>query len=688
MPSLLTPIKSLKGIGPALACKFSALGVETLEDALFYFPFRHEDWRQVTTIAAVQAGVDVTINGEIEALRTRRSFRRRRMSITEVKISDGTATLPVVWFNQPYLQKTFQIGDRLFISGRVERHGEGFQMVNPAFEKATADPSHRKLVPIYSTVEGLSQRQIRSVMKMAVELAGLVPDHLPPDLAATNDLIGRNEALKEIHFPATPDAATKAVRRLQFDELLVWQLKWLADNEDYRRQPANSYPFNEPATREFVQSLPFELTSDQRICAWQILQDLGLPEPMSRLLQGDVGSGKTVVAAIAAQAVIKQGGQAVFLVPTIVLAQQHFQTLNRLFAGHEVAVALVTGEVAQVGEAARNLTRRALATAVRDGEINIVVGTQALIESPLPWRNLGLVVVDEQQRFGVAQRDEISAAVSRTGQAIPHYLSLTATPIPRTLALFLAGELKISRLANKPAGRGEVITTVVTPDRREQIDAALNDCAAAGHQAFVITPLIEESDHFGARAAVIEHERLRARWPRLKIGLLHGAMPAKDRLAVMQDFRQQKFDVLVSTTVIEVGIDIPQATLMIIEAADRFGLAQLHQLRGRIGRGQAAGRCLLVTDRTESAVLDRLNYVAKNSDGLALAERDLAERGSGELYGLRQSGLPDWRLANLSDEKLMTAARQAATWLHQRGQAKAVLMDEDWKAPAGMRHRE
>jgi len=687
MPSLLTPISALSGIGPALSKKFAALELETLEDALFYFPIRHEDWRTRIEIAKVQAGMDGTIQGELTALRTRKLWRGGARSITEGRIDDGTAVMPIIWFNQPYLQKTLHLGNHYYVSGRIDRRGEQFQMTNPAFEGVSADPNHQRLVPIYSSVEGLSQRQIRQVIKTAIEFVNLVPDHLPAEMAARLSLQPRAESLRAIHFPSSPDEAHAAVRRLQFDELLVWQLRWLDEIERFRTIGATPYPFSETAIRGFVQQLPFELTPDQRQAAWEIFQELGQPIPMSRLLHGDVGSGKTAVAALAAYNVARQGGQVALLVPTVVLAEQHFRTLSSLFTKTDLTIGLLSGDQARMSNQDSSVSRRELLSRLRSDEVPILIGTHAMLESPPPWSQLGLVVVDEQQRFGVAQRELLIEQCRRQNRPAPHYLSLTATPIPRTLALFLSGELSLSRLRHKPRGRPEVQTSVIT-DGRATLDPIIETAVANGEQVFYITPLIVESDHFGAHAATTEFNRLRETHGRRRVGMIHGAMPTSDRIAVMDEFRRGEIDILVATTVIEVGIDIPNATVMIIDGADRFGLSQLHQLRGRIGRGQRPGHCYLLSERHDPAVIERLQRVAQTTDGLELAEFDLQQRGAGELYGTRQSGLPDWRIARLDDPELMAMARSIAQELRSQGLERAILMDDEWRAPVGTRHRE
>lgn len=687
MSSLLSPIKTLKGVGSVLARKFNALGIDTLQDALWFFPLRHEDWRHRTTISALQAGQDATLLVHIVSIITRRAWRRRGLTITEARVSDDSgAVLPVIWFNMPYLAKTLKVSNRIYLSGSITAKGETLQMVNPSFERPSADPTHEKLVPIYRSVEGLSQRQIRLVAKEAVTLARLITDPLPQQLAADHDFLPLDQALSEIHFPTSPELATQAVRRLKFDELLRWQISWQRDHFQFAAHPATIFDFQELPIRSFVQSLPFELTSDQRVAAWQIIQDMAQPRPMSRLLQGDVGSGKTAVAAIVAYNVILHHHQVALLAPTVVLAEQHWQTLSKLFHGREVTIASFAGGMIAMNTAQKKLTPREFSRALATGEIDLVVGTHALLTDQLRFANLGLVLVDEQQRFGVNQRDALLSRYRSSDQPVPHFLSLTATPIPRTLALFVAGELAVTTIAHKPAGRGRTASAVVGPDGRARIDEAISTTIARQEQAFVITPLIEESDHFGARAAMVEFERLKETWPRYRIGLIHGSMPAVDRLAVLTSFRDRQLDIVVSTTVLEVGVDVPNATLMVIEGADRFGLAQLHQLRGRVGRAEKPGLCIFATDRGDADTLKRLAKVAATEDGFLLAEMDLAERGGGELYGLRQSGLPDWRLATLQDADLLKLAHDMAVDLVANGQDKPWITDEI--QVGGRHHRE
>lgn len=664
MPALSTPIAALPRMQPPTAKKFEQLGLTTLQDALFYFPFRHEDFRQRTPINELVASQDVTIFSTVLKISSRRAWRRRGTTITDVTVTDQSGEkLHALWFNLPFLAKSLKVGDRLFLSGQVTDNNGRLQLTNPVYEKPSADPLHERLVPVYRTTEGLSQRQLRLVMKQAVALAAVVSDPLSTAELRELRLMPLVEALRQIHFPESPELAREAVQRLKFNELLAWHLRLVASTRRSERSRAPVIPFREIEIRSFVQHLPFELTADQRVAAWQVLQDLAKPEPMSRLIQGDVGSGKTVVAALVAYNVALNRRQAALIAPTVVLAEQHWKTFVTLLAGRDVAIALLTGQTARrlTTEGEEELNRYEFLQALAGGRIDIIIGTHAVLQPAVTFHDLGLVIVDEQQRFGVGQRQ----ALLDGRETVPHFLSLSATPIPRSFALWLTGVLTVSAIKQKPVGRPIITTEVIGPDRRERVEAAIRSTVEQGHQAYVITPLIEESDSLGVRAATTEHHRLAELFPHLHVGLVHGAMPAADRIAVLERFRERKLDVLVSTTVIEVGVDVPNAALMVIEGAERFGLAQLHQLRGRVGRGTAASRCLLVTDQPSTAINRRLRRVATTNDGFAIAELDLQERGAGDLYGQRQSGLPSWQLASLNDLSLFQSVQTFVSALNE-----------------------
>lgn len=680
MPSLLTPIAALPKMTREVVEKFKALGVETLQDALFHFPIRHQDWRRVVRIDELQAGENITVLGKIVSIKGRRAWRRKT-HITEAILTDQSdATLSVVWFNQPYLATWLKPGQEWFLSGKVTAKREKFRLQQPMYERPafgsdppteisdpngvqarrSTQPAHQALVPIYPATAGLSQWQIRKVLKVAVNYTSLLTEMLPPNIIKEFELIERSQALHDIHFPESPELAAAAVRRLKFDELLTWQFRWRQSQAAGHQHPAPAMPFNEIEVRNFVQHLPFNLTKDQRLAAWEIIQDLTKTEPMSRLLQGDVGSGKTAVGAIAAFHTVKSGYQVALLAPTLVLAEQHYRSLSQLFNPTGMMIALLTTQASLDSRSSSPIEKSELLANLANGQVQILIGTHALFKTELAWHRLGLVIVDEQQRFGVEQRQALLSHQISANQPMPHFLSLTATPIPRTLALFFTGELAISSLRQKPPGRLPITSEVVGPEQRQTVDRALTETVQRGEQVYVLTPLIEDSDALGVRAATSEYERLRTAWPKVRFGLLHGSLDPEERVVVLERFRRHEIDAVVTTTVIEVGVDVPNATLIIIEGAERFGLAQLHQLRGRVGRSDKPSRCIFVTEQPTQKTLARLRRVASTNDGLALAELDLEQRGSGDLYGLRQSGLPDLRLASLADRELMHLARQMA----------------------------
>lgn len=640
---------------PAIAKKFEDLGLITLHDAIWYFPFRHDDWRAKSSIRDLAIGQKVTVEAVVEKISARRAWRRRGTTITDVTVVDDQgAKLHAVWFNIPYLAKTLRANDRLFLSGTVTSGSrDRLELHNPLFEKSgLGEALHEKMVPVYRSVEGLSQRQIRLVMKQAVSLAGLITDPFHAGTLQHLGLLPLPTALQHIHFPSNPDLGHQAVQRLKFDELLRWHLRFVLARREADTARAPTIPFREMEIRSFVQELPFSLTDDQRVAAWQIFQDMAQSQPMSRLVQGDVGSGKTVVAALACYSAALSQAQVAFIAPTLVLAEQHWRTLAALLIPRGITLGLLTGQRARVNH--DEVSREEFIDALSAGSITVAVGTHALLQPLIRFHHLGLVVVDEQQRFGVDQRQTLLERQS----ASPHFLSLTATPIPRSFALWLTGILSVSSIKTKPPGRSPIATEVIGPRERARVDRAIQSTLERQEQVYVITPLIEESDSLGVRAATTEYDRLRRALPRQRVGLLHGSLPAPERIGVLDAFRQGQLDILVSTTVIEVGVDVPTATLMVIEGAERFGLAQLHQLRGRVGRSHLASRCLLVSDKDEPTIRQRLNRVAQTTDGFAVAELDLQERGAGDLYGQRQSGLPTWQLASLSDIDLFVRVQR------------------------------
>lgn len=670
---LQQPVTALKSIGPSVAKRLEGLGVRTIQDLLWHLPFRYEDFRIVTPIAELRIGQSVTVHATVDFIANRRS-PRRRMHLTEALVRDESGSLQVIWFNQPFLAKTIKPGDHLMLSGTLQSRVGRLQLASPAYERI-ADLAVRRdrLAPVYPTTAGLTQKQLRFFISLALRHATTVPDALPAHLRKEHRLPDMRQTLWYVHFPKDEQERETGLRRLKFDELLAFHLGRRMNERGAPRPAGPVIPFSADVVKAFIARLPFALTPAQKRAAWDILQDVEKSEAMNRLLEGDVGSGKTVVAAMAMLNALHHGFTAAYLAPTEILAQQHARTFASLFAEYDFPVVLWTHgfhHLARSG-AMRPATRKRLTTLVAAGKPFLLVGTHAILEEDVRPTNLGIVVVDEQHRFSVAQR-QLLHEKGRAADRLPHFLSLTATPIPRTLALSLAGDLKISIIRQLPKGRKPVATQLIVSERRVQlyrreVEAQL----AAGRQAFVLAPHIETSEKLETASVLDLHRELAALLPHRKIGLLHGKLPSVEKESVLAAFVQKKLDALVSTTVIEVGIDVPNATVMVIEGAERFGLAQLHQLRGRVGRGEHQSFCYLLPTMITPLVRRRLEAVCRTTDGFSLAELDLELRGPGDLVGLEQSGFLDFRFATLGDHVLMQqTARLAERLLKEDAELK------------------
>lgn len=660
---ITTPVSQFFRVGKTAAKYLERLGVRVAKDLLYYFPFRYEDFRAVVPIAELKEGAAVTVSGRLELIANRRGFRARRI-VTEALISDETGSIRVVWFNQPFLTDILHTGDELFVSGVVKADKLGVALVSPVYEKKTGgEPTHTaRLVPIYSLTAGITQKQLRFLVKQALPLAESLPEWLPETFRREYHLISLPRAIKTIHFPSDPTEADTAARRLKFDELFVLQLQAALARRELSARRAPRLAFYGAEMRSFVRSLPFTLTRSQKVAAWAILKDLDRVAPMNRLLSGDVGSGKTVVAAMALYTAALSKYQAVLMAPTEILAEQHYASLNNLLHSR-ARLGLLTRSSHCLSRGAllggtRAARKRELIKAVQSGEVDVVVGTQALLEEAVDFRNLALVIVDEQHRFGVAQRD----AIKMKGRGA-HFLSMTATPIPRSLALLLYGDLDVSQIRELPPGRKPVITRLVDPINRGKAYQFIRDQVRAGRQVFVVCPLIEGANPESAekKSVLSEYAKLSQKiFPDLRVRFLHGRLKSAEKESALSDFKNRRADILVATSVIEVGIDIPNAGLMMVEGAERFGLAQLHQFRGRVGRSGHRSYCLLFTEDASAAALERLRYFENHHDGFALAEKDLALRGPGEVYGTEQSGMMQLRLATVADRELIQSARMAA----------------------------
>ena len=658
-PSLDDPVTTLAGVSDVYEERLERIGVRTLRDLLLFFPRRYEDFSSITPIAFLRPGVKTTVRGRIYDIGARQTKYKR--GLTEALLGDDSGTtLRVVWFNQPWIAKSLQKGDEIFVAGEADLNG-GLVMKNPDHEKVSLRPQHAaRLVPIYRETEGLTSKWLRSKIQSLLRYADEIEEFLPGELLQRRGFLSRAEAVRQAHFPGSAQALERARERLAFEEMFVLQLAAQLAKRARKALTAQPVPFDEPTARGFVKALPFQLTNAQRVAAWQILQDIARPQPMNRLLEGDVGSGKTVVAAMTMHHVARAGFQSVLLAPTEVLARQHADVIQSLLGPFQIDVGLLVGSTPATA-------RKPMLASLADGDLPVLIGTHALIEEGVQFKDLALTVVDEQHRFGVGQR----LAVRQKSERTPHFLSMTATPIPRTLGLTLFGDLDISILGEMPPGRQPVKTRMVPSEKRADAYNFIRKQVNAGRQVFVICPLIQESDKLGVRSATQELEKLqRDVFPELapRIALLHGRLKSAEKEAVMAGFQRGDVAILVSTSVVEVGIDIPNATVMMIEGADRFGLAQLHQFRGRVGRGTEESWCFLFTDAEDPQSLKRLQAVVTNQSGFDLAEIDLELRGWGDLAGYRQHG-KDFKMASLLDAVLISDAQSEAVRLLDRDPA-------------------
>ena len=643
----------LQGVGPRSAESLAKLGMTTLGDMLYYFPRRYDDYSQLKPIKDLLYGEQVTVIGTIQSVHSR-PIRGGKATIIEVIISDTTGGLRLSYFNQPWLANRFKQNDAISVSGKIDQFLGRLVMNSPDWEPVDAENLHtNRIVPVYSLTERITQKWLRNQMKQVVTYwAPSVADALPESVRASASLMPLGEALLQVHFPDSQEKLEAARERLAFDEIFYLQTGVLRQRRDWKSVEAKRFSIADDWLDARLAGLPFTLTSVQGKAIADIRTDLASGKPMNRLLQGDVGSGKTVVAAVAAAMITSNNAQVAIMAPTSILAEQHYQSFVNLLKDvlKPEEIRLLVGDTP---EAEKEEIRDGLA----NNTIKIVIGTHAVIEGPVQFADLQFAVIDEQHRFGVEQRAEL-----RSKGTNPHLLVMTATPIPRSLALTLYGDLDLSIMDEMPAGRQPVNTFVLRPQERERAFTLLRGQLGDGKQAFIIYPLIEESEKIDARAAVDDYETLSKEvFPNQKLGLLHGKMRPGEKDETMLKFRDRQFDILVSTTVVEVGVDVPNATVMLIEGADRFGLAQLHQLRGRVGRGSDQSYCLLIPTHEDKTENERLQAMAESTDGFFLAEKDLQIRGPGEFLGTRQSGYASsLRMASITDVKLIEKARMQA----------------------------
>ncbi len=680
MVDLSLPIEQLKSVGARNLPRLTKLGIKTVKDLLWHFPVRYEDYSRVVSISEIEPGQKVNVQGEILKMNNRMIFPKR-MSITNALVGDETGAVKVVWFNQPFIANSLKEGTLVSLAGKANLDKHGLYLSSPTYEKIqdiefkNYNLTHTGgLIPVYPETEGVTSKYLRFLIKPILKDLE-VPDPLPEEIIKKYNLPCLSEAINKIHYPISSQEAETAKERLAFDDLLLFQLKALLERRKLNQLKSVRVKFDKDLIQGFISRLPFELTKDQKVAAWEILKDLEKTYPMNRLMEGDVGSGKTVVALIGAVQVAKKGFQSVFMAPTEVLANQHFKTMSELLGSAlgGVNIGLLTGSAAKFNN--KTVTKTELKKKISEGGVDIIIGTHAVIQKGVRFKNIAFVVLDEQHRFGVAQR----AALVKNKEIVPHLLSMTATPIPRTLALTIYGDLDISVIKEKPKNRQKIITKVISPSQRKAAYKFLRDEVVSGRQVFVVCPRIELADPNKAIKSKNGQSKMNIMWaevkavqeeykklseeifPDLKVAMLHGKMKPAEKIETMEKFKDKKYGILVSTSVIEVGVDIQNATIMMVENSERFGLAQLHQFRGRVGRGEHQSYCLLFTSSAEKNINQRLKALTECDDGFELAEKDMTIRGSGEFFGVKQSGLPDLAMASLANVELIKKA-----WLEAR----------------------
>ncbi|MEK7138396.1 MAG: ATP-dependent DNA helicase RecG [Patescibacteria group bacterium] len=701
MIRLSTPLSKISSISAKFLKSLEKLGIRNVEDLIWHFPSRYEDFSEVYKIADLEPGQQATISGLIKEVNLRRSFRRR-MVIVEAKIEDESGEIRAVWFNQPYLKNILRVGRMMNFSGKVSFSEGEVYLSHPDYE-ATLSRSQReeeqetrhtgRLVPIYPETKGLTSRALRFILQPILRDIEEVDEFLPKEVLKSEGLPEINSAVHKIHFPENIEEVDKIKRRFAFQDLFLLQLFNIQQKLKLAQEKAPEIKADIPYIKKVLGTLPFELTDSQKKSLWEVIQDLEKGRPMNRLLQGDVGSGKTVVAALAALVTAKNGFQAAFMAPTEVLALQHFKTLRKLFLGmveknpseKMPVIGVVTSSGVKLFFTGDNLEAEIKKTEMRkkiaSGEAEIIIGTHALIQKDVNFKNLGLVIIDEQHRFGVKQRAQLAAHEARNTKngspaIIPHLLSMSATPIPRTLMLTIFGDLDLSIIDEMPAGRKEIITKVVSNENRIKAYDFIRKEVQKGRQVFVICPRIDKSEvgedakksemwkkfmALDVKSVKEEHEKLSKKvFPGFKVEMLHGQMKSKEKEKTMNEFRDGKIQILVSTSVIEVGVDVPNATIMMIEGSERFGLAQLYQFRGRVGRGEHQSFCFLFSGTDTEASKNRLEAIVKAKSGFELAEKDLKLRGPGEFLGQSQTGLPDIAMEALQNPELIKSSREAA----------------------------
>lgn len=669
--------KGVKGIGQRFLPKLKKLGIQTVRDLLWHFPFRYDDFSKISKIADVKINESVVVQAEIKEIKMLRTWKRR-MIIVDALIGDNTGNIGAVWFNQPFILRSLRKGTWANFAGKVVVSKNKIYISSPSYEiiskfqtgNNVSDLRHTgRLVPVYPETRGITSKAIRFLIKPVLDDLENLPEILPEEILKENKFLEINQAINYVHFPENLEQVVNAKKRFAFEDLFLLQLNNLRQRFRLSREKSFSFKTDLDYLKKLIGRLPFGLTQSQKKSLWEILQDFQKSRPMNRLLQGDVGSGKTIVAGLAALITAVQGKQSVFMAPTEVLARQHYKTFLKFFPDFSEGIGLITAGESRIfyGDGLENkIEKKNLIKKIAKGELKIIIGTHALIQKNIKFDNLAFVIVDEQHRFGVNQR----ATLVKKNNAeflIPHFLSMSATPIPRTLSLTIFGDLDLSIIDELPKGRKEIITKIVSPLNRDKAYQFIRDQIRKGRQAFVICPRIDPAEINGnffvldVKAVKEEYEKLSKKvFPDLKVAMLHGKMKAKEKAETMKQFNNGTIDIVVSTSVVEVGVDVPNASIMLIEGSERFGLSQLYQFRGRVGRGTHQSFCFLFTESSSKTTHQRLRSLIEAKNGFELAEKDLAIRGPGQILGAEQTGLPDLAMKAIQNPELIKFARRAA----------------------------
>ena len=674
MIKLNTDIKKIHNIANKLNKDFNKIGIKTVEDLLWFFPKRYDDLSQIKKIEDLEENKLTIIKVKINNIKTYRS-PRKKMLITKILASDNTDSIEVMYFRQKFVGQILKTGDEIYLSGKAQKKHLIWQLINPTYEKVKKETLHSaRLVPIYHLSGKITQKQLRFLINLILKNLENIEDPLPVDILNKEKFTWLHEALQEIHFPNNKNKLNKAIERLKFQELFYIQCKYQLAKKDYQNQKTFKIPINNKITEKVKKDLPFILTNDQENTLNEIATDMNKNYPMNRLLEGDVGSGKTIVAILSSLNILENKLQVALMAPTEILAQQHFKTIKKILPKkYKKNIALLTKNQYFLGDN-DNITKKELLNNINNNKAKFIIGTHSLIQEKTKFHKLGLVVIDEQHRFGVKQRQNLKE--KNINNFAPHLLSMTATPIPRTLSLTLYGDLDISIIKEKIKGRKNIKTILVPESKRNDAYNFIKEKIKNKEQIFIICPLIDDSDSLGVKSVTTEYDKLKDIFLEKNINILHGKLKSEEKKKIMENFQNNKFPILISTSVIEVGVDIPQATIMIIESSERFGLSQLHQFRGRIGRNALESFCLLFTTDKSQLNIKRLKALINTNDGFKLSELDLKLRGSGEIFGTKQTGLMKLNIAKLSDTEII---KRTQKWALRVLANKNYLRDKNFK---------